>query len=130
MPAPSPRTNPPRLGVEGPAGAGGIFVGGGEGGQAVEAGHAEGVDHAVRAAADHDIGVAAAEDFGGLADGLGAGGAGGEAIECRAAGAGEQGQMRQGHVRLLLQFADGVHPLECDFGPFHGVDGIGFGLPR
>ncbi len=46
----------------------GIFVEGGQGGEAVEAGDAEGVDHGVGAAGDHDVGIAAAEDFGGFAD--------------------------------------------------------------
>ncbi len=91
------------LGVEGAAGARRVFVERGEGGEAVETGDAEGVNHGVRAAADHDVGVASAEDFGGLADRLRAGGAGGEAVHRGAARAGEQGEMGEGHVGLLLQ---------------------------
>ena len=61
---------PAAVGVERAAGARGVLVGRRKGGQAVEAGHAERVDHRVRAAADHDVGVAAAEDLGRLADRL------------------------------------------------------------
>ncbi len=87
------------------------------------------MDHAVSAAADHDVGIAAAEDFGGFADGLRAGGAGGEAIHRGAASAGEECQMGQRHVRLLLELADDVHAFEGDLGPFHGVDGGSVGFP-
>ena len=55
-----------------------------EGGEQVEAGDAEGVDHAVRAAGEHHVGVAVADDLGRLADGLAAGGAGGQAVVVRA----------------------------------------------
>ena len=111
------------LGVEGAAGAaGGFSLAVGEGGEAVEAGDAEGVDHGVRAAADHDVGVAAAEDFGGFADGLRAGGAGGEAVQRGAAGAGEQREMREGHVGLLLQLARDVHQLGGQLGPLDRVE--------
>ena len=78
------------LGIEGPAGAAGILIRCGQGGQAVETRHAERVNHAVRPAADHDVGIATAEDFGGFADRLRAGGAGREAIERRAARASQQ----------------------------------------
>ena len=122
MPAPSPSTNPPRCASNGRLAHGGFSLSGREGGQAVEAGHAERVDHRVRAAADHDVGVAAAEDLGRLADRLRAGGARGEAVHRRPAGAGEQRQVRQRHVRLLLQLAHDVHPLQRDLGPLHRVD--------
>ena len=62
----------------------GLVVVGREGGQQVEAGDAERVDHAVRAAGEHHVGVAAADDLGRLADGLAAGGAGGQAVGVRA----------------------------------------------
>ena len=64
--APAPRGHHPRpfaedeavaVAVERPAGAGGLVVAGRERGEEVEAGHAEGVDHAVGAAREHDVGV-------------------------------------------------------------------------
>ena len=86
----------------------------------------------MRAAADHHIGIAAAEDFGGLADGLRAGGAGGQAVERRAAGAGEQGQMRQRHVRLLLELAGDVHAFERRARPISTVStsAVSFSTPE
>ena len=123
MPAPSPRTNPPRCASKG---------------LLARAGFSLAVDNAVRAVkacdterigsccepprtADHDVGIAAAEDFGGLADGLGAGSAGGEAIERGPARSREQGEMRERHIGLLLELAHDVHALERHVGPFHGV---------
>ena len=54
--------------------------------QQVEAGDAERMDHAVRAAGEHHVGLAAANDLGRLADGLAAGGAGRQAIQVRTLG--------------------------------------------
>ena len=72
---------PAALGVERPAGGAGVGVGGGEGGQAVEPGDAERMNHRMRPAADHHIGIAAAKDLRGFPDRLRAGGTGGEAIQ-------------------------------------------------
>ena len=85
----------------------------GEGREQVEARDAEGVDHAVGAAGEHDVGFAAADDFGGLADGLAAGGAGGEAVEVRAFGAEVRGHVGDGHVRFLFELELRVEPLEA-----------------
>ena len=63
-----------------------LVVAGRERGQEVEAGHAEGVDHAVRAAREHHVGVAPADHLVGFADRLRAGGAGGQAVGVHARG--------------------------------------------
>ena len=84
-----------------------------EGGEQVEAGDAERVDHAVGAAGEHDVGFAAADDLGRLADGLAAGGAGGEAVEVRAFGAEMRGHVGGRHVRFLLELELRVEPLEA-----------------
>ena len=81
-----------------------FVVAGGQGGQQVEAGDAERVDHAVRAAGEHHVGVAAADDLGRFADRLAAGGAGGQAVDVGALGVEHAGQVAGRHVRLLLQF--------------------------
>ena len=108
MPAPSPRTKPSRSRSNGRLARVGLVVAGRQGGQQVEAGHAERVDHAVRAAGEHHVGVAAADDLGRLADRLRAGGAGGQAVGVRAPGPEEAGQVAGGRVRLLLGLADRV----------------------
>ncbi len=84
-----------------------------EGGEQVEAGDAEGVDHAVGTAGEHDVGFAAADDFGGFADGLAAGGTGGEAVEVRAFGAEVRGDVGGRHVGFLLQLKLRVEALEA-----------------
>ncbi len=68
------------IAIERAAGSLGLVVAGRKRGQADEAGHAEGMDHAVRAAGEDHIGTAAADQLEGLADGLRAGGAGGQAV--------------------------------------------------
>ena len=108
--------------VERSAGSGRVVVHFGQRGQSVEAGDAEGVDHGVRPAGEHHVGVAAAEDLGRLAGGLEAGGAGGQAVEGRAGGVDEAGDVEQGHVRLLLVLAGHVHPLRRGPCPSFGVD--------
>ncbi len=85
----------------------------GEGREQVEAGDAEGVDHAVGAAGEHDVGLAAADDFGRFADGLAAGGTGGEAVEVRAFGAEVRGDVRDRHVRFLFELELRVESLEA-----------------
>ena len=68
------------IAIERTAGACRLVVAGREGGQEDEAGHAEGMDHAVRAAGEDHVGTAAADQLERLADRLGAGGAGGQAV--------------------------------------------------
>ena len=99
--------------VERPRGLGRLVVAGAQGGEQVEAGDAEGMDHAVRAAGEHDVGIAAANDFGRFADRLAAGGAGRQAIEVRPLGVEHGGQMARRHVRLLLQFAERVERFDA-----------------
>ena len=65
------------------------------------------------AAGEHDVGFAAADDFGGLADGLAAGGAGGEAVEVRAFGAEMRGDVGDRHVRFLFELELRVEALEA-----------------
>ncbi len=74
------------------------------------------MDHGVRAAGEHDVGLAAADDLDRLANGLAAGRAGGEAVEIRSLGIEEAGQMRGRHVRLLLQFRDRVEHFQAPAG--------------
>ena len=56
----------------------GVFVVGGEGAHDGEAAESELAEAGLAAASDHDVGLSAADHVGGLADGLGAGGAGGD----------------------------------------------------
>lgn len=56
--------------VEGAGCASGVIVAIGKGGETIEPGDAEGMDHAVSASGDHEVGVASSEDLGGFADGL------------------------------------------------------------
>jgi len=83
----------------------------------------------MRAAADHYIGFAAAEDLGCFADGLRRSGTGGQTIQRRPARANEHGQMREGHVRLLLQLARHVHALHRQLRPLHHVGRAGLRVP-
>ena len=55
----------------------------------------KGMDHAVRAAGEHHVGVAAADQLGRLADRLAAGGAGGEAVDV--------GALRPEHARQVAR---------------------------
>ena len=113
---------PVAVAVERPAGPGRLVVAGREGGQEVEAGHAERVDHAVGPAREHHVGVAPADDLGRLADRLRAGGAGGQAVGVRPPGAEDPGQVAGGRARLLLGLVDRVQLLEALAGEAGGVD--------
>ncbi len=88
------------------------------------------MDHAECAAADHDVGVAAAEDFGGFANRLRARGACREAIQRRPPRAGEQREVRQRHIRLLLKLADNIHLLKRELRPLHHVELVVGFFPR
>ena len=108
--------------VEGPRGLGGLVVAGAQGGQQVEAGHAEGMDHGVRAAGEHHVGLAAADDLDRLADRLAAGGAGRQAVDVRPLGVEEAGQVAGRHVRLLLQLGDRVQRFQALLGELGQVE--------
>ena len=88
----------------------------GQGGQQVEARHAEGVDHAVRAAGEHEVGVAVADHVRRLADGLAAGGAGGQAVEVRPLQVEVGGEVGGRRVQFLLGLALGVERLQAPGG--------------
>ena len=62
----------------------------------------------MRAAGEHDVGVAVADHFGRLADGLAAGGAGRQAVVIRPFQVEIGGQVAGGRVQLLLELAAGV----------------------
>ena len=100
----------------------GLVVSGGERGQEDEAGHAEGVDHAVGAAGEDHVGVAAADQLIRFADGLRAGGTGGQAVRVGALGAEVAGQMARRSAGLLLGLVDGVQLLDAQPGEFGRVD--------
>ena len=70
------------------------------------------MNHRVRAAGEHHVGIAAADDLDRLADRLAAGGAGRQAVEIRSLGVEEAGQVAGRHVRLLLQFGDRMQCLQ------------------
>ena len=118
------------LRIEGPAGRGGIFVLRRKRGQAIKASHAEWMNHRMRAAADHHLRVSAAKDIRGFADRLRGGGTGGQTIHCRPASPGEQRQVRERHVRLLLQLASRVHHFAGQMRPFHRIKRAGGSVPR
>ena len=74
------------------------------------------MNHAVRAAGEHHVGVAAADDLGRLADRLAGGGAGGQAVQVGALGVEQAGQVAGRHVRLLLELLLRVEPFEAALG--------------
>ena len=129
MPAPSPSTNPPRWASKGRLALGGSSLA---------------VERAVRRlkpvtpngwiieCAPPPIITSASPRrriCGGFADRLRAGGAGRQAVHRRAARAGQQRQVRQRHVRLLLQLARDVHQFRRQMAPFHHVEGRVVRLP-
>ena len=90
--------------VERPGGLGGTGVVRREGGEQIEAGHAERVNHAVRSAGEHHVRIAPADDFGRFADGLARSRARGQAVEVRPLGVEQARQMTGGAVGFLFQF--------------------------
>ncbi len=111
MPAPSPRMNPSRSRSKGRLARSGSSLRVESAVRQDEAGHAEGMDHAVRAAGEDDVGIAAADQLEGLADGLRAGGAGGQAIGVGSPGSEDARQVAGRGSGLLLGFADRVQLL-------------------
>ena len=84
--------------VPGAAGAGGIVVAGGKGAHGGESANSHGSNGGFGAAGDHDIGIAALDDTEGIADGVGAGGAGGSGGFVRALGAEAHGNVSGGEI--------------------------------
>ena len=85
-------------GVERPRGVRGIVVARAESAGGGEAGHADRADGRLAAAGEHHVGVAAADDAGGVADGVRAGGAGGAGGAQRTLGAQLERHVRRAHV--------------------------------
>ena len=110
------------IAVERTAGALGLVVAGREGGQQDESGHAERMDHAVRAAGEDHVGVAAADQLEGFADRLRAGGAGGQAVRVGPLGPEDARQVAGGRSGLLLGLADGMQLFDSQPGEFGRVD--------
>jgi hypothetical protein len=85
-------------GVEGAAGAGGLVVAGGERAHGVEAADAQRGDGGLGAAGDHDVDRAAGDPAGGLAEAVGARGAGAGDAVVRAAEAEAHGDLARAEV--------------------------------
>ena len=110
------------IAIEGPAGSLGLVVACREGRQADEAGHAEGMDHAVRAAGKDDVGAAATNELESLADGLRAGSAGGQAIRVEPPGPVYARQVARWRSRLLLGLAHRVEFFRAQPGKLRRID--------
>ena len=94
----------------------------GKGGQQVEAGHAEGVDHAVGAAGQHQVGVAVANHLGRLADRLAAGGAGRQAVVIGAEQTEIGGEVAGRGVQFLFGLRSGLELAQSVAGESRGID--------
>ena len=99
-----------------------LVIAGREGGEEDEAGHAERMDHAVRAAGEDHVGTAAADQLERLADRLRAGGAGGQAVGVGPLGPEDARQVAGRGPGLLLGFADRMQLLDAHPGELGGVD--------
>jgi hypothetical protein len=86
------------LGVEGTAGAAGIVVAGRKGAAGGESADAHRRDGGFGAPGEHGVGVAAADDLGGVSDGMGARSAGGYDAAIRTTEAEADGDLAAGHV--------------------------------
>ena len=113
MAAPSPSTKPSRRRSNGREASRGVLVAGRERRQQIESGHSKRMNHAVSSAGEHHIGIAASNDLGRLANGLTAGGAGGEAVEVRTLSVEHGRQVAGRHVGLLLQLARRIQRLQA-----------------
>ena len=85
------------------------------------------MDHRVRAAGEHDVGLVAADDLDRLADRLAAGRARREAIDVRPLGVEEAGEVGGHHVRLLLDFGHRVEHFQALLGEAGQVEGVSAG---
>jgi len=73
-------------------------------------------------AGNHDVCLAVSDEHGGFSDGLGTGGAGGQAAADDAACSRQNGQMSRRHVGFLLEFMFGGHHCKGGIrpgGPIH-----------
>ena len=86
------------VGVERPGRPLGLIVSSGKGAHGGEAGHERFVARGLRTAGEHHVGVAAPDRLPGLADGVAAGGAGGDDAEVRALRTEEDGDHTRGQV--------------------------------
>ncbi len=89
--------------IKGTAGLCRLVITGRQGRQQDEAGHAEGMDHAVSSSREDHIGTFGADHLVGLADCLGAGGAGRQAVGVEPLGAEDVGQVRGRGSGLLFR---------------------------
>ena len=110
--------------VKRPAGPSGLVVAGGEGSEQVEPGDAEGMDHAVRAAGEHHVGLTAADDLGSLADRLTRSRTGREAVEVGPLRVEQSREVAGGHVRLLLHLRERVERLQSLFRELRHVEHV------
>jgi hypothetical protein len=99
-----------------------IGVSRGKGREQVEARDAERVNHAVSAAGKHHLGIAAADDFGRFADRLAGSGTSGEAVQVRALGVEQAGEVASRHVRFLFEFDLRVEPFEPALGELFEIE--------
>ena len=90
---------PIAFGVEGPGGGGGQLVACRERASSGEAGHGHLADRRFGAAGEHDVGVAAADRFGGEAERVGGAGAGGDGGEIGSARTERDADLAARHVR-------------------------------
>ena len=110
--------------VKRPAGPSGFFVAGGEGREQVEPGDAEGMDHAVRAAGEHDVGLTPADNLGSLPDRLARSCAGCEAVEVGPLCIEQSREVAGGHVRLLLYLRERMKRLQSFFRELRHVEHV------
>ncbi len=112
MAAPSPITNPSRRRSNGREARVGSSLRRDRAVSKTETGHAQRVDHAVGAAREHDVGIAAPNDLGRFPHRLTAGRTGRQAIEIGSPGIEHGGHVPGRHVRFLLQFRGRIEQFE------------------
>ena len=101
--------------IEGPRGSRRFVIACRQGGQQAEPRHAERMDHAVRAAREHHIGIATTNDLSRFAHRLAARRTSGQAVEVRAPRIKHAGHVPGRHIRFLLQFDGRIERLEATF---------------
>ena len=96
----------------------------------IETGDPQRMDHRMRAACQHDVGLSATDDHHSFADGLGACGTCGKAASCVSAGARQERKVSGGQVRLLFEFLQRMHAAESDIRPDRPVHFVFVVVPR